>query len=227
LKVLTNGLIFSKLALKYKQRLVFITSFMGIKERKERQKSEMRDAILSAALTLFSEQGYENVTMRNIADKIEYSVGTIYLYYKDKGEIFFDLHNRGFAEFYKKQLAIQYIKDPIDRLVAHGEAYVQFAIEYPEYYDVMFISRTPAKEIQKSAHWEEGERTYDLLKLNIRQAMEAGYFKDTHVEVAAFSLWSFVHGIASLYVRDRLRMLPSEHVKEIISGALHFMKRAY
>lgn len=95
---------------------------MGVKERKERQKTEMREAILSAALKLFSGEGYDNVTMRKIADKIEYSVGTIYLYFKDKGEIFFELHNRGFAEFYKKQLSVQRIKDPIERLKAHGEA---------------------------------------------------------------------------------------------------------
>ncbi|MBI5661729.1 MULTISPECIES: TetR/AcrR family transcriptional regulator [Ignavibacterium] len=200
---------------------------MGVKERKERQKTEMREAILSAALKLFSDEGYDNVTMRKIADKIEYSVGTIYLYFKDKGEIFYELHNRGFAEFYKRQLSVQHIKDPIERLKAHGEAYIQFAMEYPEYYDVMFISRTPAKEIKKSEHWEEGERTYEILKLNIKQAMEAGYFKDVDLEVAAFSLWSFVHGISALFVRERLSMLPTEFLKPLINRALEFLSRAY
>lgn len=200
---------------------------MGVKERKERQKTEMREAILSAALKLFSDEGYDNVTMRKIADKIEYSVGTIYLYFKDKGEIFYELHNRGFAEFYKRQLSVQHIKDPIERLKAHGEAYIQFAMEYPEYYDVMFISRIPAKEIKKSEHWEEGERTYEILKLNIKQAMEAGYFKDVDLEVAAFSLWSFVHGISALFVRERLSMLPTEFLKPLINRALEFLSRAY
>ncbi len=200
---------------------------MGVKERKERQKTEMREAILSAALKLFSDEGYDNVTMRKIADKIEYSVGTIYLYFKDKGEIFYELHNRGFAEFYKRQLSVQRIKDPIERLKAHGEAYIQFAMEYPEYYDVMFISRTPAKEIKKSEHWEEGERTYEILKLNIKQAMEAGYFKNVDLDVAAFSLWSFVHGISALFVRERLSMMPTEFLKPLISGALQFLGRAY
>lgn len=200
---------------------------MGIKERKERQKTEMREAILAAALKLFTEEGYDNVTMRKIADKIEYSVGTIYLYYKDKGEIFFELHNRGFAEFYKKQLSIQHIKDPIERLKAHGEAYIRFAMEFPEYYDVMFISRTPAKEIKKFENWEEGQRTYELLKLNIKQAMEAGHFKGVDLEVAAFSLWSFVHGIASLSIRGRLAMMPEEFLQSLISGALQFFSRSY
>ncbi len=200
---------------------------MGIKERKERQKTEMRESILDASLKLFTEEGYENVTMRKIADKIEYSVGTLYLYFKDKGEIFFELHSRGFAEFYNKQLSIQHIKDPIERLKAHGEAYIRFAMEFPEYYDLMFISRVPAKEIEKFEHWEEGERTYEILKLNIRQAMEAGYFKGVDLEVAAFSLWSFVHGIASLSIRGRLKMIPEQYLQFLISGALQFISKLY
>lgn len=200
---------------------------MGVQERKERQRTEMREAILSAALKLFADEGYDNVTMRKIADKIEYSVGTIYLYFKDKGEMFFELHNRGFAAFYKRQLSVQHIKDPIERITAHGEAYVHFAMEQPEYYDVMFISRVSSKEMKKHDHWTEGERTYDLLKLNIKQAMEAGHFKEVDIEVAAFSLWSFVHGMASLYVRERLMMMPTEFIKPLIKGALNFLQRAY
>ena len=199
---------------------------MGAKERKERQKTEMREAILSAALKLFSDDGYDTVTMRKIADEIEYSVGTIYLYFRDKNEIFFELHNRGFAEFFQKQLTVQHIEDPLERLTAHGTTYIQFAIDHPEYYDVMFISRTPSKEINKNKHWTEGERTYDLLKLNIRQAMEAGYFKGVDIEVAAFSLWSFVHGIASLFIRDRMMMVPVESLKPLVAGALKFLERA-
>ena len=66
---------------------------MGVKERKVRQKTEMRETILSAALKLFSDEGYDNVSMRKISDKIEYSVGTLYLYFKDRDEIVFEHTN--------------------------------------------------------------------------------------------------------------------------------------
>lgn len=200
---------------------------MGVKERKDRQKTEMREAILSAALKLFSDDGYDNVTMRKIADEIEYSVGTIYLYYKDRDEIFFELHKLGFEEFYKRQLAVQGVKDPLQRLTDHGLAYIQFAIDQPLYYDLMFISRIPAKTIKEQHEWISGSRTYDMLKLNISQAKDAGHFKNVDVEVAAFSLWSFVHGISSLFVRDRLMMIPPEEVKPLVVGALKFLERAY
>ena len=200
---------------------------MGIKERKDRQKTEMREAILSAALKLFSGDGFDNVTMRRIAENIEYSVGTIYLYFKDRNEIFFELHKLGFEEFYKRQLAIQDVKDPLKRLTEHELVYIQFAIDYPLYYDLMFISRIPGKTIKSQHDWKSGHRTYDLLKLNISQAKGAGYFKNVDIEVAAFSLWSFVHGIASLYVRDRMMIVPPEAVKPLVTGALKFIERAY
>lgn len=200
---------------------------MGVKERKDRQKTEMKEAILSAALKLFSDDGYDNVTMRKIADEIEYSVGTIYLYFKDRDEIFFELHKLGFEEFYKRQLVIQSVTDPLQRLTDHGLAYIQFAIDQPLYYDLMFISRIPARTINKQHEWISGSRTYDMLKLNISQAKNVGHFKNVEVEVAAFSLWSFVHGISSLFVRDRLVMVSAEAVKSLVTGALKFLERAY
>ena len=200
---------------------------MGLKERKERQKTEMRENILSAALKLFSDEGYDNVSMRKISTEIEYSVGTLYLYFKDRDEIFFELHKKGFDEFYKRQLAVQNIKDPLQRLTEHSLVYIQFAIEQPLYYDLMFISRVPAKTIKKQQGWDFGNRTYDILKLNISQAKSVGHFNGVEVEVAAFSLWSFVHGVSSLFVRDRLIMVPEESIKTLITGALKFLERTY
>ena len=200
---------------------------MSLKERKERQKNEMRNLIITSALKLFSEKGYDNISMRKIADEIEYSVGTIYLYFRDRDEIFFELHKMGFEEFYKRQLSVQEIKDPLQRLTEHGLAYIQFAIDEPMYYDLMFISRIPTKTINEQHEWKSGNRTYEVLKLNISQAKQAGYFKDFDVGVATFSLWSFIHGVSSLFVRDRMMMVPPEQIKNLISGSLKFWERTY
>ena len=200
---------------------------MSLKERKERQKNEMRNLIITTALKLFSEKGYDNISMRKIADQIEYSVGTIYLYFKDRDEIFFELHKSGFEEFYQRQLSVQDIKDPLKRLTEHGLAYIQFAIDEPIYYDLMFISRNPVKTINEQPEWESGKKAYNILKLNISQAKAVGYFKDIDTEVGAFAVWSFVHGISSLFVRERMIMVPSEQLKDLIAGALAFLERAY
>lgn len=200
---------------------------MGILERKERDRKEMREAILAAALKLFVQNGYDNVSIRKIAAEIEYSAATIYLYFEDKDEIFFELHNKGFAEFYARQLSIQNLTDAKARLIAHGAEYIKFAREFPEYYDIMFIAISPARKIKKFENWELGSRTYDLLKLNISQCKEAGLFKGYPADVVAFSLWSFVHGVSSLLVRKRLMLINDAIIKTLIEGSLQFIQQTY
>lgn len=196
---------------------------MGITERKEREKQGMRKRILETAMKLFLKEGFGRVTMRRIAEKIEYSPATIYSHFKDKDDILYALHSEGFEELYKRQQAILTIKDPLKRLHRHGEIYLTFALEKPEYYDLMFIMRNPAKKIKEQKAWDIGLRSYEFLKKNVEECMKAGVLPRADVDVATFSLWAHVHGIASLIIRDRCIMLPEEHRKSIVRGALDFM----
>lgn len=69
---------------------------MGIKQRKDREREEMKDLILDAAKRISIEEGFSKVSIRKIAEEIEYSPGTIYLYFKNRDEILFELHNLAF-----------------------------------------------------------------------------------------------------------------------------------
>src|SRR5437867_1569159 len=146
---------------------------MGIAARKQRQKQEMKDLILESAMKLFLEEGFGNVSLRRIAENIEYSPATIYLYFKDKDEILFALHTAGFEELYRRQLAIPASKDPLKRLRKHGEAYIRFALENPEYYNLMFIMRSPARKFEKGEKWNVGVRSYEYFREDVRAAVEA------------------------------------------------------
>ncbi len=202
---------------------------MGIKERKELEKQEMRKLILDTAMKLFLEKGFENITLRHIAEKIEYSPATIYLYFKDKDELIYTLHREGFEKLYMWQQKILPIKDPLKRLHKHAQMYVSFALENPEYYDLMFIERAPFRtikgmECKDGMNWEIGMRSYDLLRKNIEDCIEAGVFQNTNIDVAAFSMWAYVHGIVSLIIRDRCTMFPKEHLDNLVKGALDFLQ---
>ena len=196
---------------------------MGIKERKEHEISQMRELILKTAMNLFLDKGFENITIRNIAEKIEYSPATIYLYFKNKDEILYTLRREGFEKLYEHQLSSLKLNDPLKRLHKHGEAYIQFALENPQYYDLMFMMRGPVNEIQEINECDIGLNSYELLKTNVNECMEAGLFPRTDIDVAAFSLWSYVHGIASLIIRGRGIMFPEERINYIVEGALDFM----
>src|SRR6266705_1843520 len=107
---------------------------MGVKERKARDREEMKETILQSAHQLFLDKGFEEVSIRNIAEAIEYSPATIYLYFKDKNEIFYALHGEAFKIFNSHVASIVSIQDPLERLFTLGEKYMQFAFTYPKYY---------------------------------------------------------------------------------------------
>jgi AcrR family transcriptional regulator len=196
---------------------------MGIDERKQREREEMRERILNSALKLFLDKGIENVSMRNIAENIEYSPATVYLYFKDRGEILFALHNKGFEKLYALQLSLNSINDPLERLREHGRMYIKFALENQDYYDLMFIAKGVAEKIITDKSWEAGGKAYQYLVDNVTACIEKGYFKDTDPNSAAFALWSVVHGMASLVIRQRCAMMPEEYINEMLKGSMQFI----
>jgi AcrR family transcriptional regulator len=193
---------------------------MTIATRKERQKEELRGKILQTAKDLFMEVGFDNISIRNIAERIEYSPTTIYLYFKDKDDIFYALHQEGFILLNNYFKALVHVADPFERLKATGKAYVNFAIENPEFYDLMFIIKSPLKAItREDVQWEEGHRAFGFLGDTIKQCLEKGYFKGMNPEILAFTIWSMVHGICSLEICNRCSVVSELNQKDLARRA--------
>lgn len=183
---------------------------MGIAERKEKQKLEVRKLILDASMKLFVEEGFDNVSIRRIADLIEYSPTTVYLYFKDKNEIFFNLDQIGFQKLLDINKNLDTIEDPLRRLHQMGENYLRFGIENPEYYDLMFIQQAPmVKLMEMGCEWENGDAAMTRLRTTVTECMEKGLIAATSPELVSMSVWSMVHGLVSLAIRDRMdKFLP-------------------
>lgn len=196
---------------------------MGITERKSRQREEKKELILKTAMDLFLNEGFENVSMRKIAERIEYSPASVYLYFKDKDELLHALHIKGFEKLFSMQQEISDIKDPLERLKAHTKVYMNFALENPEYYDLMFIKRGTAKKISEVNEWYVGHRSYEFLKDNVRNCMQKGLIYEADLDAATFALWSFVHGMASLIIRQRCLMIPEEQLHSVIGQSINFI----
>ncbi len=179
---------------------------MGVKERKERDKAEMREMILQSAHKLFIDRGFEEVSIRNIAEAIEYSPATIYLYFKDKNEIFYALHNEAFKKFNEIMATeLATIADPFDRLIGMGEKYMQFAAEHPKYYEIMFIMDSPMDCEENREEWVEGNKALASLENLLINCQQVGRFQGQDPRVLAFSIWSYMHGMCTLSLRNRLR----------------------
>jgi len=184
---------------------------MGIAERKELEKEAMRKKILDSAMKLFLSEGYDKVSLRKIADAIEYSPATVYLYFKDKTAIFNALQKVAFDKFYDTLAECLKIKDVKKRLDEMGELYMKFAMENPEYYDLMFIMSAPIDREKETCFMDD--RAFNLLSGTIEEVFKKKGIKNIDVEAAAFLIWGFSHGFASLIIRKRLVMVPDEHLK--------------
>ncbi|MCU0340912.1 MAG: TetR/AcrR family transcriptional regulator [Spirosomaceae bacterium] len=189
---------------------------MGILERKEREKEEMRRKILDAARKLFLEQGFEKTSIRNIADAIEYSPATIYLYYKDKNELLFALHEEAFLKMMEELSKVVSVKDPFERLVEMGHQYIKYAVENPELYDLMFIMTAPMETLAcRDEIWEDGMKSFCLLQTVVEQCITGGYFKkDLDVEIASLTIWSYMHGLVTIYLKNRMNMFGDDRQLE-------------
>src|SRR3984893_11724751 len=116
---------------------------MGVKERREREKSETRDKILDAARELFISEGYEGVSMRQVAEKIEYSPTAIYVHFSDKEDLFHELCNEDFGRLAAEFQATPLSQDPVERIKQIGRSYVEFGIRHPNHYKLMFMTPHP------------------------------------------------------------------------------------
>lgn len=198
---------------------------MTISARKHREKEAMRRLILDAAKSIFLEKGFHSTSLRNIAEKIEYSPGTIYLYFKDKDEIFHALHEEGFAKMLQMMAPLQHVQDPMQRLIAMGRVYMNFAWENKDLYDLMFIMEAPINSEKDRDKWVMGNQTLEQLKEILTQCKQAGYFKDMDPEYLSFLIWSALHGMCALYCRNRCHAY--EHAQEndlLRTGMDYFIK---
>jgi AcrR family transcriptional regulator len=176
---------------------------MGVKERKARQKKFLRQEILDAASELFVKQGYENVSMRRIADKIEYSPTTIYLYFKDKAELLENVCHETFNRLIQRLSKILLQPgDPLDRLKRGLVAYIEFGLENPHHYRATFMMPIPeglnAGKYTKND--SPGMQAFDFLRRCVYDCIAAGKLQVKDAELASQTLWAGVHGITSLLI---------------------------
>jgi AcrR family transcriptional regulator len=175
---------------------------MGIVERRQRQKEQLRREILTAARTMFADEGFEAVTMRKLAARIEYSPTAIYLHFKDKHAVLEAVCEETFGLLAERlgKLAAKGLP-PVEFLREGLRIYVQFGLQHPSDYTLTFSMRSGKDEADPEGFAASaGFRAFDYLRLALRGCIEAGDLPDLDVDVAAQSLWAAMHGIVSLLI---------------------------
>jgi AcrR family transcriptional regulator len=177
---------------------------MGPKERRAREREETRTVILDAARELFVSEGYDAVTMRRIADRIEYSPTAIYFHFRDKEALLKELCESDFLTLAQQFVKIAQVKDPIERLRRTGLAYIDFGMNNPNHYRLMFMTPHPPvahdDEILRKGNPEED--AYAFLRGIITDCIEQGRFRGDlkDPDLVSQVVWSGVHGVISLNI---------------------------
>ncbi len=185
---------------------------MGIQQRKEREKEDLRRKIILAATELFREETYGAVSMRKIAKRVEYSVGTLYLYYKDKDELFLAVQSAAFERAFSFIQELPPTKDPVDKLKKLGERYLRFGIDNPDLYRLMFMMEHPMDAMAEGDAWHSGIALHNLLTSIVKECVEAGRMTTEDPDRLSFALWSLVHGMVSLLISQRLKIYDGNHL---------------
>lgn len=191
---------------------------MGVLERRQREREERREQILDAARELFAHEGFDNVTVRRIADRIEYSPGTIYGYFQDKDELLWELCQGGFTSMSQSMVdALDPSTDPLHQLTAIGKAYMRFALDYPEDFQLMFNTKNMNDEFRKrmqqhvaeelTADNAAQEHAYLILRGVVQRCMDAGCLSPGDPDTVAMTFWGMAHGLVSLHVTGKLGMM--------------------
>ena len=178
---------------------------MGTIERRERERLEMRGRIMDAARDLFAREGYDAVSMRRVAEAIEYSPTAIYVHFRDKQDLMFQICRADFATLARSMVDLQQVENPIERIKRMGHAYIRFGVEHPNHYRLMFMTRVdlpPEVVLQDDNHGNVDRDSYALLKLTCRQAIDRGLVRPEYrdADLVAQMFWAAVHGVASLQI---------------------------
>jgi AcrR family transcriptional regulator len=199
---------------------------MGVKERREREKAATRQMILDSARDLLVDEGYEGVTMRRLAERIEYSPTAIYQHFADKDALLTELSVCDFKAFTDRFDLVPRDLPPLLRLSALGRAYIQFAKEHPAQYRHLFMTQRELSDEALAAKPEED--AYDLLLSTVDDAIAGGDIHGSWKERRHFvaqTLWTSLHGVVALSMtmpkkKQGVPELPIEELAEVAMGVL-------
>jgi len=176
---------------------------MASAERIERERVEKRVRVLDAARTLFVERGVEAVTLREIAQRIEYSTTAIYVHFKDKAALVDAMVSEDFAAFAHSLERCAVIVDAVERICALHDAYIEFALAWPRHYQLLFL--TPPSGVHgkpPTVVEPAGIEGYRVLHAAVAECLRTHrlHVELTDADAVAQVVWAAVHGLVSLLI---------------------------
>ncbi|HUR35224.1 MAG TPA: TetR/AcrR family transcriptional regulator [Vicinamibacterales bacterium] len=179
---------------------------MTIPTRRARQKAQLRQEIIDAARDILAREGYEQLSLRTVADRIEYSPTAIYLHFEDKRDLVFHVWEDAFGKLIAELEPLESdVKDPVARLRDGLRRYVAFGLRHPQHYLATLValpSEQPPEDIARYNNPESNAmRALGLLRSSIQACIDAGKFRKADADVTARAVWAAMHGVTALLIQ--------------------------
>ena len=179
---------------------------MGVAERKEREKEQRRQEIISAAEKVFFKQGVDNATMDDVAEQAELSKATLYLYFSSKEEIYAAIYLKGQEALFKMiDKATDKISDTREKIAAYISTVISFQKKYPDYFEAFFYFLTKEVNISEEScyvqqHTKSGQEFLKGWVKLIQKGKKEGLIRGNLNEIpVAVILWMQLIGFLKIY----------------------------
>ncbi len=173
-------------------------------ERRDKEKNELRTKILEAAKEVLFEKGFDNLTMRAIAERIDYSPTTIYLYFRNKTDLTENLLEYAFEQLVNTIGSIDqsmYAKNPVGLLKEGLITYIRYGVDHPHFYRMMTTSIIEISN--NSLTLKEGsmnEKAFAFLESGVQNCVDAGAIEVKDSRSTASMLWAAIHGLTMILI---------------------------
>ena len=179
---------------------------MSIQTRRARQKALLRQEILDAARDILAREGYEQLSMRKVAERIEYSPTAIYLHFEDKRDLMFQVCEETFGKLVQELSSLHgEFKDPVARLREGMRRYVAFGLRHPQHYLATFVTvphdQAPEEVERYSGPDTGGMKALGILREVIIACISARAFRKVDPDVTTRALWTALHGVTALLIQ--------------------------
>lgn len=206
--------------------LTLLGKAMGIAERRLREKEELKSKIICTAWDLVRTEGWSALSIRKIADKIDYSVPVIYDHFKNKEAILLEFSKKGFRLLTEMILNIIKKEDePENKIRAVADAYWNFASENKELYQIMFSIGTMGCDITEALPEREKFRSLTA------DVIEELILKNGRTDVSAclkyHTLFSVMHGLISIKLVNTCTTIDLELNKMVLDDAIEGYIRSF
>jgi len=187
----------------------------------------MKNKILNCAIKVYMSEGYKNFSMRKVAKCAEITATAIYRHFENKDDLILAIVSEGFRllERFVLNVAKEEASEK-ERLILTQKSYLDFALSYPIFYELMFMRGSNIGDIMRSddEKYKQMRGTFLMMVERVSACMNKGDIRKADPMKTAFKIFAFAHGTVSLYLADRIRMDKEQFDDEYMEALTEYIE---